>query len=158
MRRGTEALWDKSRVKDGANVVRLLIHTHTHTHTHSSSGINLLKHTSHALLHHQPTLWYLLKSFILFDSILWFLPLNSTISALNCCERASRSNCYSLLLISEWYLLIKQHLPPWAFSAKAYSGAFQIPKPPNYCSCKSQIRAHQTFCERERKGRESERG
>lgn len=39
--KGTEALWDKSRVKDGANVDRLLVHI-LYIHTHLSSGINLL--------------------------------------------------------------------------------------------------------------------
>lgn len=118
----TEALWDKSRVKDGANAVRLLVHTHIHTH--SNSGINLLTHTH---ITHQPALWHLQKSFFFFC----LRPVIPTFKSYNILTEVSRTRIKEQLLfialLSEWYLLIKQHLPPRASSGKHTLVPFKSP-------------------------------
>lgn len=50
----TEALWDKSGVKDGANRDRLLVHTHTHTR--ALSLLLISSHTKHTPLGQQTKL------------------------------------------------------------------------------------------------------
>lgn len=91
--KGTEALWDKSRVKDGANADRLLVHTQ-HPHT-----LQLWYQSPHT--HHTPccTTNHLCDIFRRLLA-LCFLPFNSSynnIPADKCQAKASGGNCYSLL-------------------------------------------------------------
>lgn len=83
----------------------------THIYTHSSAGINLLTPPA------APPASLLTSAEVSFVSVLWFLPLNRTISLLKCQEGASRSNCYSLLYYLNgtcWLNSTSHHGPPQA--------------------------------------------
>jgi len=94
-RKGTEALWDKSRVKDGANADRLLVHTSAEKHIHTPALVSVCSHTHTHTHTHRCTANQLSDS----PLVLRFLPFTSSYNVATevSGEMQRGSVCYSLL-------------------------------------------------------------